>query len=814
MKYTKRRKLRKTRKNRKQRKTRKARGGKENTNVLPSQYVSYENPLLVSTKPGVFETSNETIPSVASKILFTISRVPLDTNESIQSEPSFESNGPKYEIFSQEEKALLNEIDEAIGKEQDTDNPSVELLEKLTKLNNLFNSKKTDRETIEAKIKTKIVEFNETPPVPKESDRQIWFMEIPEVSNTSSQPKGGNDPQPMTFDGLKRKYNVNSIHEIVSRMTEELVNEKDTFTANIRIDNNRIATITDSGKSASIQNVGQGSNNVLYNSSIFIDYADTTKYILRISIRAESWESTDILKNYIYETCYGVLAADNEIGPKVYDYGIFQSANSQGWYFYSMIERINGCDIFEFVYKNPASGNIPASSYCDSNNYKSEDTIGKFNEIINTSIDKLNKAGTNCGLLLMDSKPNNIMMTKDATKVYVIDYDKNYMLDRPTSQDEYDMYGKINVILFLSNAYYWIIENIMQNDLRVAFGKYIFEKLQSEYYNHEKFKDIQTYIQTLYFGNPDFIQLCHHYSYTERGLLKIRYFTEYILSFDQMDRYAGDNILFFQMTNPNPSPCISYRYPIALNSTSDSGIEIAYMDVDTKPATVIKRLTETYKTKYEMIKVYSLNRLCITKANSQPYIPFDQYTATQGGIRIYNHIAGCSSKYEEYINQTLIPEFKKTYYMNTDNARIKAIVDSISIDNAVEWVKAVESKLRAQDSTSNQPKTTMLPFTTKKPAIYDVLNNTYIENISLEAVKYRRALVYAFDKNYRSQDNSIAPNVKLIYRTSSIMNNQEDKDKHIVFFDTEVGICSGQVGTIAQLQQILNEKLVGITVSL
>jgi hypothetical protein len=45
------------------------------------------------------------------------------------------------------------------------------------------------------------------------------------------------------------------------------------------------------------------------------------------------------------------------------------------------------------------------------------------------------------------------------------------------------------------------------------------------------------------------------------------------------------------------------------------------------------------------------------------------------------------------------------------------------------------------------------------------------------------------------------------------MNSEEDKDKHIVFFDTEAGICSGQAGTIAQLQNILNEKVKDINVS-
>jgi hypothetical protein len=832
MKYTKRRKLRKTRKNRKQRKTRKARGGrdgKDNASVLS---LNIPNPLLNSNKVGVSmttKTSNETIPSVAPNILFTISRVPTGPEAPkgpeapTIPEASFEPNEPKYEIFSQEEKALLKEIDEAIDKEPntDTDNPSVELSEKLTKLNALFNRKIEERDKIEAEIKTKIAAFKEPPsvdtsaPAPKESDRQIRFMEIPEVSNTSSQLKGGNNPQPMSFVGLKAKYSVNSIQDIVSKMTTEL-SKNPLKGITLDIANNNTATVIANNQSATQQLVliNLGGNNALYDTSIFRGLGfDKQNHILRISITSSKAGS---FTDFVYECCYGIIAADKGIGPNIYLCGAMRSNTKQDeYYLYSIIERIDGCDIHKFLSKksplppppgpppSPSFGLLPpppgpptSNNYCSVSNYPADTTIDKFKEIINTSIDKLKEAGTECGFLMMDSKPQNILMTKDATKIYVIDYDNYFMVyeePQASNAENREMYGKINVILFLANAYDSIANYLTDDSLKRLFGKYIFEKLQNEYYNHATFTKIQTYIQTLYFDNPVFIKLCHHYLYTECGLLKIRYFTKYELSFNQMNQYAGDNMIFFGATDP-PSPQKSYKFPVFVSADKDDGILIRYIQTMDNGSMAVEEMQKTYETKYKMTRVFSLNRLCITNP-SQQGILFDPYTPANGLIIPMAVNIHCADAYEEYICNVLIPEFKYIFYKHTDNEKIKQKWNVLQQSEGQSEGQALFIHKLELEINKRSPIQKWL----EKWSCFQT--DMYLEGVSLAAAQYHRDLTDAFEKNYKIQSHAIKKHIALIDFTNKLFNDTITSD----VFSTK-NICSEQPNTIAQLQTVLENR--------
>lgn len=751
---------------------------------------------------------------------------PKDPEAPTIPEASFEPNEPKYEIFSQEDKALLKEIDEAIDKEldTDTDNPSHELSEKVekykTQLNALFNSKKNKREKIEAEIKTKIAAFKEPPsvdtsaPAPKESDRQIWFMEIPEVSNTSSQPKGGNDPQPMSFDGLKRKYNGDSIQDIVSKMTTELSkNPLKGITLDIANDNT--ATVIANNQSATQQLVliNLGGNNALYDTSIFRGLGfDKQKHILRISITSSKAGS---FTDFVYECCYGIIAADKGIGPNIYLCGAMRSNTKQDeYYLYSIIERIDGCDIYKFLSKTshiplppvPAPSTqsgmlLPPQpppktvSYCSDSNYPS-DIVEKFKEIINTSIEKLNKAGTECGFLMMDSKPQNILMTKDATKIYVIDYDNYFMLYKEPLESNAatcEMYGKINVILFLANAYDSIANYLKDPNFQNVFGKYIFEQLQIEYYNDSQFPQIQPYIQTLYFDNPVFIKLCHHYLYTECGLLKIRYFTKYEFSFNQMNQYAGDNMIFFGATDP-PSPQKSYKFPVFVSANNDDGILIRYIHTMDDGSMVVEEMQKTYETKYKMTRVFSLNRLCITNP-SQQGILFDPYTPANGLIIPTAANIQCADAYEEYIFDVLIPEFKYIFYKHTDNEKIKQKWNVLQqsegqSEGQALFIHNLELQIKKRSTIQKWlEKWSCIPI------------DVYLEGVSLAVAQYHRHLTDAFEKNYKIQSHAIKKHIALIDFTNKLFNDTTTSD----VFSTK-NICSEQPNTIAQLQTVLEKR--------
>ena len=270
-----------------------------------------------------------------------------------------------------------------------------------------------------------------------------------------------------------------------------------------------------------------GAFNAVFADTLFNEFQSNEQCILRVSTTSvplydknnNTKLSEDIMES-VNEIYYGLIAANTSgsttsgpttsgtttIGPKIYKYGtMIDAKNKDNVFVYSVIDKLHGDMSSLFNSKGHKLNNplIPKYEYTE------------ITDIIDKSIDKLYNAGKQCGFLMMDSKSPNVMFInqksetdppKDLTDctVYVIDYDVKFMLNA-TNPAQSEMYGKINVILFLSYLYFYnITQNRFlhakpksntqkQNDAQTQLdnarieiikqvGVYIINKLKSEYY--------------------------------------------------------------------------------------------------------------------------------------------------------------------------------------------------------------------------------------------------------------------------------------------------------------------------------------------
>ena len=664
----------------------------------------------------------------------------------------------------------------------------------------------------------------------------VLFIEIPDVPDTDpGEQTGGAQKEPITFAKLQTQFNTVGgsidIESMVNAISEKIVSKNATktqFSCDVfSVTATAVITSTNTGNSKLLSFIHRGGNNALYYPDSFKGF-NRKKHILRIYLH--TFNDTDYLNNLLYETVYTILAADKSIGPNIYQYGLMISKrDTTQYYFYSIIERINGCDISTFADKKTMSAlPTPTATICDRWNYPKDIILDKFNDIIGKSIEQLKRVGTECGFLMMDSKPENVMYSADSDQVYVIDYDKHMLdaLPNTVNTTNATMYGTINVILFLIHTYNYICKNMesgqIDKTIGTAFVQHIFEKLNDEYYtNGEYFIDIRDYIQELYFTNLQFIRVCHHYSYTELGLLRIRYFTEYILSFDQMLLYSNKQVMFFNAVYTQlppttsaaqlPPPHNSYKYPIYIEQPNPEKLLIR--SVNRRVGGILSKEFE-YTNKSNFCKVYSLNRLCIMNN----YIPFDYLDLTNpyDNVQHTNSVL-CGTQYNEHIKNVLVPEFKKALYLNLANvhAYIKEKVDmvfttpeKINEEKAMDLITELEGKLQqvidnpepGDDTTNQQDYINKVQQWIRNGIIQtQVINIVY--QINKETSEYSEKLIEAFKQNVLNQKKNIDENIKTILYTKKYIVADDE-----TFIDVKDDLCSHHYSTILQLDEIIKRK--------
>jgi len=453
----------------------------------------------------------------------------------------------------------------------------------------------------------------------------VWFFNIPQPTDktqkyvTNSLQNGGaiGEIKPMPVDEIEERL-INP-----SGMSCSLTENTDNCRLNIN--------------GTDILSFGRGTFNAVFDEIIFKD-CDPTKHILRISIKSLDIRThnppynNDQITEAVNEIYYSLVAANWKIGPKIYKFGsMVDSENPSNVYIYIVMERVDGCDIHKLLNKIEYPPLTNTTNYCDSVDYP-VDFVTKFESIIIESIKQLTIAGTTCGLLMMDSKPQNMLTTKDGGTVYVIDYDEKFMFYEEKSQETKIMYGKINVILFLCNLYYYFvlsdIKNTKKEQFKTIIGKRILEKIKKEYYESPDFEQIRDYIQELYFSEEEFTNICHHYKYVQSEMLKIRFLIPYHLTFYQIYQMQELNKAItstFFIEHPTVS-IIKKKYPIRVEKRTLGSKKFLYK-IEIEPAKPAKpgkpgvkaKIQVQVKEPYDSIVVYSINRLCINTSG----VPFD-----------------------------------------------------------------------------------------------------------------------------------------------------------------------------------------------
>jgi hypothetical protein len=579
-------------------------------------------------------------------------------------------------------------------------------------------------------------------PTPDITEKTVVFCEMPIVPR--KQPKGGADCNPLpqiAIDVIKTQLKTSRASGINCSMEEYITSALGT-PGKPMISNYR-ANISAGTTVLSIISFGKGTYNAVFTNDIFTDCMDE-KYILRISTKSIH-RVDDAAKtiDFAYEIYYGLIAANKDIGPKIYKFGIMiDEKDANRLYFYSIIERIDGCDIKTFVSKTPnANADNNQSSYCVKATYPN-DIVKKFKEIVDQSITKLTKTGDECGLLMMDTKPMNMMLSNDGNTVYVIDYDRKFVLEakKPPSK----MCGKINVLLFLSSLFMTIIHHIHTTNPKSApfettihnqFGKYVIDKLNSEYYLNTDFNHIRKYIQDLYFKQPMFQNICHHYKYAETELMKIRYFTKYNLTVKQMFDIAGDTNVAFFLSNNTSNPMWITKDN---SDQTNRNYVLEYIDMHSG------NLETTTLAQDIPMWAYSINRLCVNNQDKSQCTTF---------------ASDKSHVYQRYLQDEVIPEyaiwvyryFIHFYFMKKTEKQpalyndMKKSFDEIMADNNrsnKEKMESIQSSMESMD-----------------PRLVSTVNN--------RIRKFEGVMLDLFDQTSQIQQKSTLFHTKLVDRAKT-----------------------------------------------
>ncbi len=349
----------------------------------------------------------------------------------------------------------------------------------------------------------------------------ILFFEMPSFrgSDKSSSQKGGTD--------------------VCEELTEKdkTILKNDIFTRHLydcKVDNTKKKIILErDGKR--LRSFGKGGFNAVFDNDDF-DECKGKQYIIRVSIRpidTTTPKGQSIIDEYIKETRLGIIAAEAGIGPKIYKIGIMRNVdNLDEVYFYSIIERITGYEIGRMI---------------DKGNFNIAADLDLVSGTLDQCIEKLKRAGSECGWLLMDAKPPNAMVTVDdidePSSVYLVDFDPGFILETTPNTDLAEMYGIINVLLFLCHSY--VHYGIRADASELTYKHRIIDKIGEYYFKATGTMDyasIRKKLQELYLENRQFTSICHHYSYVESDLLHIMYLKLYEnIQIKQLFAYVEDS---------------------------------------------------------------------------------------------------------------------------------------------------------------------------------------------------------------------------------------------------------------------------------
>lgn len=753
-------KYRKTRKSRKVRKSRKLRkGGKDSQlQVLRSQSVPnlFTNskdkaPQVDDTNVNVYGKQQRRIEKIEATVIFTIER-------------TAESDLPKLDTI--EVPPLSTEDDLA---ELDKSYGSTEKVEPTDE----------SRQTLQYDTNLEDTTTEITTPSPEITDKTVVFCEMPTVP--TKQPRGGAECVPLpciNIDDIKHQLKKSSASGINCSM-EEYITSAVRTPGKPEISHYR-ANISAGTTTLSVISFGKGSYNAVFTNDIFADCMDKDKYILRISTKSiHRVDDADKTKEFAYEIYYGLIAADKDIGPKIYKFGIMiDEKDANRLYFYSIIERINGCDIKTFVSKtHDAALSDTETSYCVKETYPS-DIVAKFKQIVDQSIAKLTKTGAECGLIMMDTKPMNMMITNDGNTVYVIDYDRKFVLE--AKKKPIQMYGKINVLLFLSSLFITIIHHIHTTNPKPAsfettihnqFGKYVIDKLNSEYYLHGSFEEIRNYIQNLYFKQSMFQNICHHYKYAETELMKIRYFTKYNLTVKQMFDIAGDKNVAFFISNNTSNPMLITKDD---RDKMNRNYVLEYIDM---PSGKLK--TSTLAQDIPMW-AYSINRLCVNKDTSQCIT----FASDKRGV------------YEHYLQDEVIPEYAIWVYRYFIDFYFKKKPEKPAAYNDM---KKSFDIIMADSTTSNKKKMENIKSS------MDTMDPRLVSTVNNRIIKFEGVMLDLFDQTSQIQETSTLFHTKLVDRakTYKII---EDSTNPFLTNDADIRSKQQYIISAFTIQQVVDKR--------
>ncbi len=253
------------------------------------------------------------------------------------------------------------------------------------------------------------------------------------------------------------------------------------------------------GKDSIQAAIQSGTHNAVFNTTEFMD-CNSTEHILRVSKRSYNTNIEEqaqvpntvftnipihlnAVKNaFIQENRYSVIASFSGISPKIYRVGVLTDAEKPGYvYLYSIMQKIQGYDLFNDFLEYQDKIYDKDENVADAAQQKIE------KQVINPALEVSKKIGEH-GFLMIDNKPENIMMDRKTGQMYIIDF--GGFVDFSEDIDTKTMYGRLNRWIFLLNIYKQFHPFTTEGP---TFNKYISTMLSSKikpfiYDIYEKYK--------------------------------------------------------------------------------------------------------------------------------------------------------------------------------------------------------------------------------------------------------------------------------------------------------------------------------------
>ncbi len=273
--------------------------------------------------------------------------------------------------------------------------------------------------------------------------------------------------------------------------------------------------------------IQSGVHNAVFNTTEFMD-CNSTDHILRISKMSYNTNIEEtppvlntvftntqinlnhIIPSFIQENRYAVMASSSGISPKIYRVGVLADAEKPGYvYFYSIMQKIQGSDLFDDF--------LEYSGKIYNKDEKVADAAQKDIEerVIKPALEVSNKIGLN-GFLMIDNKPENIMMDSNTNKMYIIDF--GGFVDFSDDEGFKTMFGRLNRWFFLLNIYKQFHPFITEGPM---FNTYLLKMLSSK---------IKPFIDTTYKHYKD--QIDDYYLKNRKGFRDTYDFVGYNVALD------------------------------------------------------------------------------------------------------------------------------------------------------------------------------------------------------------------------------------------------------------------------------------------